>query len=96
VFFSAPRRKAFLQFDLKFIEEQRLRKFVMAGAPSVRAGLAIAREARALPSPKTRQHGHASLSEGGGTMTATTTTFCSSKLEYQRLGFRGRKLKHEI
>src|SRR6476661_1197120 len=44
----------------------------------------------------TRQHDHALLSEGVGAMTATATTFCSSKLEYQRLGFRGRKLKHEI
>ena len=44
----------------------------------------------------TRQHGHALLGEGIGAMTATATTFCYSKLEYQRLGFRGRKLKHEI
>src|SRR6476660_1019877 len=35
----------------------------------------------------TRQHGHALLSEVLVTETATTETFCSSKLEYQRLGF---------
>ncbi len=67
-----------------------MKKFTMARAPSP------AREARAPPSPKTRKHGYALLSEGVGAMAATATTFCYSKLEYQRLSFRGSKLKHEI
>jgi hypothetical protein len=57
------------------MEEARLKKFAMARAPSVRAGLAIAREARALPSPKTREHGHALFSKGIRMMTPTSTTF---------------------